>query len=236
LLAVALGCQGAEPYYRHASLGGSDGGPTSGDAAVPPDDASADRGTGGQTFFADSGGSEPAAGDGGSGDGSDGEAGCGSCALGVLYWCEGTTANTIRATFQLVNDTPQPIPLQEVTIRYWFTGIGAPWDFVCDLGLLEMMPKGKPITAEVTGVFHPVTPARPGADTYFEVGFTPTAGDLLPQQGNTIRTRAYRHDFNTITQTDDYSFTPKNTTFGPAPHITLYRNGMLIDGVEPQPR
>ncbi|HVR63866.1 MAG TPA: cellulose binding domain-containing protein [Polyangia bacterium] len=245
LTAALVACQGADPYYRNArpgGTGGAGGGDPSGrgGASIDPLVDAGSEASGGQAAAADGGGAGgasetlvPADAD---PDASGAEIGCGTCALGVLYWCEGTSANTIRATFSLVNETPQAIPLDEITIRYWFTGSGSPpWDFACDNGMLGMVPDNMDVTADVTGTFHSVSPPRPGADMYFEVGFAAAAGDLLSRQDGLFRTRVFRHDYSTITQSDDYSYTPANTTFGPAPHVTLYRNGMLIDGVEPQP-
>ncbi len=234
-----VGCEGAEPYFRNGKLGDGSGGGTAGGGGAPdPMDAAADQP--GEDLAASDGGDDDLPADAGPVDGTGldagTEVGCGTCALGVLYWCEGTTANTIRATFSLVNDTPLPIPLREVTIRYWFTGAGGPpWQFACDNGMLGRAP-GMVVTDSVTGTFHPVMPPRPGADSYFEVGFGAAAGNLQPQEYSELRTRVFRQDYSIITQTDDYSFNPKNITFAPSSHITLYRNGMLIDGVEPQPR
>ncbi|MEA2695913.1 MAG: endoglucanase [Myxococcales bacterium] len=255
IVLALVGCEGAEPFYRHALVGGGSG------AAAGTNDAG-EGGAGAAGGVGDAGDNDvsvgfdlPAAGetaadvvehpligggdDGGgdAGDAADGEIGCGSCALGVLYQCEGTTANTIRATFSLVNETAAPIPLREVTIRYWFTGAGgtSPWQFACDNGMLGVAPDNVEVTGSVTNVFKPVTPARPGADRYFEVGFTVGAGSLLPRQLSLFRTRVYRQDYSTINQADDYSFNNKIATFGPWSRVTLYRNGTLIQGDEPLP-
>ena len=240
LAAAVVACQGADPYYRNAHLGGTGGaaGGSGGGSSIDPlFDAGGELG-GGQSLIADGGagdGAEALLLDAADPDGPSEEVGCGICALGLQYWCEGTSANTIRATFSLINDTPLPVPLLEVTIRYWFTGAGgSPWDFACDNGMLALMQDNLDVTGAVVGTFHSVSPPRPGADMYFQVGFTDAAGLLLPGQQNLFRTRVFRADYSTITQSDDYSYTPANTTFGPAPHVTLYRNGMLIDGVEPQ--
>jgi mannan endo-1,4-beta-mannosidase len=123
-----------------------------------------------------------------------------------------------------------------VTIRYWFTGRNGsvPWDFACDNGMLGIAPDNTDVTADVTNVFRTVVPARPGADMFFEVGFTAAAGDLKPGQQSLFRTRVFRDDYSTINQNDDYSFGPQNMpTFMPWTHVTLYRNGMLIEGSEP---
>ncbi|HEX3694352.1 MAG TPA: cellulose binding domain-containing protein [Polyangia bacterium] len=247
---VSAGCQAADPYYRLATAPGGGAGP-GGDAGpgsesdaggngvdrrpdnivtkVDAADEGSDAGEPNDTkFLADAAGS----------DGDD-AGGCGDCALTVLYWCEGTEANTIRATFSLVNDTGTNVSLSEVTVRYWFTGgpAGAPWDFACDNGMLGVTPDNVDVTVDVTNVFRRVTPSRPGADMFFEVGFTAAAGDLMPGQQSLFRTRVFRDDYSTINQNDDYSFGPQNMPrFKPWSHVTLYRNGTLIDGVEPPAR
>jgi hypothetical protein len=244
-LAGLVGCQGPDAYYRYTR-------PTTGSGgAVVTLDAGSDASFGGGDGSMELPGDQEAI-DGADGVEAslpaqdagveiDGEAGCGLCALDVLYWCEGTSANTIRATFSLVNDTEAAIPLREVTIRYWFTGGAAPWELACDLGIVGApaplpLPQPREVTNAVTSVFRQVKPPRPGADLYFEVDFTAAAGDLKPRQYNLFRTRVYRKDFSNITQTDDYSYDARNTTFGPSPHITLYRNGQLLSGVEPPMR
>jgi hypothetical protein len=251
---VALaGCQGADAYHRQVRQAPGSGG------------AKVDLGEGGDSLFEGNDGSidisgpqagfdgpdlvdaslpaPPDGSDGGSDGGRDGggETGCGLCALDVLYWCEGTSANTIRATFSLVNDTEVAVPLSELTIRYWFTDGSepSPWEFACDVGTVGvtgLQPPPSDVTREVTGVFRKVSPSRPGADMYFEVGFLAAAGDLLPGQSSLFRTRVYRVNYRNITQADDYSFDSKNTAFAPSRHITLYRNGQLLSGVEPPAR
>ncbi len=250
VLACLVGCEDADPFYRNASLGGGSGGagavdgrgdmtPSDGMGGDPSSDATIKT----DALPADGAGDRPA--DQGTGDagvpavdGSDGppEVGCVTCKMDVLYWCEGTAANTIRATFELVNDTGAPVPLHQYTIRYWFTkgGGSSPWEFACDNGSLLAVPENIIVTEWVTNRFGSIAPTRPGADMYFEVGFSIEAGDLLPHQKNVFRTRVYRADYSTIIQTDDYSFNAMNV--GPPSawsHITLYRNGVLIAGTEP---
>jgi hypothetical protein len=240
-LAGLVGCQGAEAYYRYAKQpSGSGGAPGALDADNPSfkaNDGSIDV-PGNQDAIDGADVAEASLPAQDAAREVDGEVGCGLCALDVMYWCEGTAANTIRATFSLVNDTEGAIPLREVTIRYWFTGGpgASPWEFACDVGTVGVQAPPPPrtdVTAAVTNVFRMVRPARPGADMYFEVGFTAAAGDLPPGYYSLFRTRVYRMDYSNIAQTDDYSYNAKNITFGPSPHITLYRNGQLLSGVEP---
>ncbi|WP_282705080.1 cellulose binding domain-containing protein, partial [Paenibacillus riograndensis] len=71
--------------------------------------------------------------------------------------------NSIRASLQLRNETSSPIPLHELTIRYWYTRDGSAeqtleFDYVA-------LGNEKLLTAIV-----PLTTPLAGADTYAEIG------------------------------------------------------------------
>ena len=72
---------------------------------------------------------------------------------------------------------------------------------------------------------------RPGANAYFEVGFT--AGTLAATASSgEIQSRLNKTDWSSFTQTDDYSFGTA-TTYTDAPKITAYIDGTRVWGSEP---
>jgi len=59
----------------------------------------------------------------------------GSEGLAVQYKCAGAnpTENQIRAHFRITNHLEQAVPLQELTVRYWYkTGDDKPQKYWCD--------------------------------------------------------------------------------------------------------
>ncbi|RJR15574.1 hypothetical protein C4579_02030 [Candidatus Microgenomates bacterium] len=75
-------------------------------------------------------------------------------------------------------------------------------------------------------------PLAPKADSYLEVGFT---GGFLPAGSQTwdILVDFTREDEGNFNQYNDYSFQDREPTFRNWKKATLYRNGVLVWGVEP---
>jgi len=141
----------------------------------------------------------------------------------------GTTGSTnaIRPLLKLVNTTASAIPLSELTIRYWFTNEGAKsLSYWCDWANVG--------TANITGSFASVSPARTGADSYLQIGFKPAAGQLAAS-GSTgeIQIRFSKSDWSNFVQTDDASYNAALSAYADWNKVTVYRNGTLIWGVEP---
>ena len=88
--------------------------------------------------------------------------------------------------------------------------------------------------SNVRGLFVQLNPARTGAAFYLEVGFTAAAGSIATgSQSGEIQTRISKTDWSNYTETGDYSFDPTKTSFADWTRVTLYRNGVLMWGVEP---
>jgi len=139
--------------------------------------------------------------------------------------------NQIKPDFNIVNLGTGAVPLSELKIRYWYTREGtANQEFWCDLAATLGS------CSNVTGTFVQVNPARTGADFYLEVGFTAAAGAVSAGgQTGEIQTRFNKTDSSNYTETGDYSFDPTKPrpSFADWTHVTLYRNGILIWGIEP---
>jgi hypothetical protein len=151
--------------------------------------------------------------------------------LKVQYRAADTNAgdNQIKPHFNIVNTGGSSVPLSELKMRYWFTREGAAGQsYNCDWTALPG------ICANVTGAFVQVSPARPGADFYLEVGFTAGAGSIAPGgQSGEIQNRINKSDWSSYAETDDHSYDPTKTAFADWSNVTLYRNGTLVWGAEP---
>ena len=164
---------------------------------------------------------------------------------GPTYVCTGTTCGSatmvsvqlaarelspnnaaIMPDFKLYNTGTTPIPLSEITLRYWFTRDTAiaqtAW---CDFATLG--------AANITLTLAAVSPARTNADYYFQVGFAPASGNLAAgaNTGN-IQTRFSKDDFSNYNEANDYSYVA-SMSFGVTTKVTVYRLGNLVYGTEP---
>jgi hypothetical protein len=140
------------------------------------------------------------------------------------------TTDTIQPEFRVINYGSQPVPLGDLTLRYYYTKEPAGAEaFACywvnqgGCGLLA------------PAQFHDVSPARTGADRYMQLGFVASAPALQPGSSSLIEIQggiSIPPDFPKFMQTGDYS-TSTADTFMSAEHVTLYAKGVLIWGQEP---
>jgi hypothetical protein len=133
--------------------------------------------------------------------------------------------NSIKPNLQLVNNSAAAIPYKELTVRYWFTAE----DFATVMASVDWAQIG---TNTVQTRYVALTQPAQGAFGYVEYSFT-TAGNLAAG-GNSgpIQSRIYKQNQTTFNEADDYSYTATRT-YTKNDRLTVYRNGVLIGGVEP---
>ncbi len=144
----------------------------------------------------------------------------------------GATANQIGASVRIVNTGAglQTIPMSELKIRYWYTTDSATAE---SYGCLYS-GNDTPGCANITASIVTLSPARTNADRYLELSFTTAAGSIAPYASSSdIQSRINKSDWSNYTQTNDYSFDGTKTAFADWTKVTMYRNGVLIWGVEP---
>jgi hypothetical protein len=152
----------------------------------------------------------------------------------VQYMCADTNAKTQspHPQFKLINLSTTQVNLSTLTIRYWFTGDGA----VTFGGAIDFATNsaGAQIQSQMNLTF--VTVSRTGADHYMQINYGAGAGTLTNASPVFAQTRfnSTNPDFGiSFTQTGDYSFDPTKTALADWTQVTVYQNGVLIWGIEP---
>ena len=134
------------------------------------------------------------------------------------------TDPAIKPHLMVVNTGTVQVDVQHVTVRYWFTRDAASADL---LGFCDYAEIG---CDKVLTSFVPIA-ARPGADTYLEVGFDPLSLQVDDSTGP-MQLRVHHADYAPFDETDDYSW-DTNTAFAASVTVTAYLRGRLVWGVEP---
>jgi hypothetical protein len=137
--------------------------------------------------------------------------------------------NTLYALYQAVNTGTSAVPLNSVTMRYWFTNEtpADPLVFECDWAQVSCSN----ITARFVVLPSPVSKAN----TYVEISFKAGAGSLAPGQSTgEIQTRVHHVNWSNFNTTETYSFiSDPSFVYKDTQTVTLYQNGALAWGVEP---
>lgn len=136
----------------------------------------------------------------------------------------GAPSSQIQLGLRLRNIGDAAIDLDEVTMRYWFTGDGgkslASACYYAELGCGRLR----------LGIIQ-LDHAHDGADHYLDVSFT--NGRLSPGENADLTQLAVLDQLgNLFDQNDDFSFL-KQSSFDVNPQVTVYVNGQLVWGSEP---
>jgi len=123
-------------------------------------------------------------------------------------------------------------PLSQFTIRYWFDADSqVPTGAAC-----YSAPSSVGGCTKVTLNLVAVTPARPKASYYLEIGFTSSAPTLAAgSQTLDIQTAFHYASWANVDRTNDYSYDGTKTSLTDWSNVTLYNNGNKVWGNEPPP-
>ena len=153
---------------------------------------------------------------------------------GTLDPSASATDAYIAPRLRLVNNTPLDIPLSELKLRYWYTAdTGSAPQFTCDYGT--------PINCSALTIGATFTSLASGnanltslSDTYAEVSFPASAGNLAAGTFLEMYLKIYKADYSFFNELNDFSYlSPTLPVMTRWHHITAYRNGTLVWGVEP---
>lgn len=120
------------------------------------------------------------------------------------------------------------MPLSDVKVRYYFKGdsASAAYRFACSWAV-----KG---CGNITGTFKSLPNPTATADRYLEIGFTSGAGSLAPgADTGDMQLRFHRADWQTLGQSDDYSFGAERNTYGDWPKVTAQLGSVTAWGEAP---
>ncbi|GCE47168.1 GH18 family chitinase [Thermosporothrix hazakensis] len=137
----------------------------------------------------------------------------------------GATAQELTPWLRIVNTGSANVSLSELKVRYWFTrDSNATVNVACDWAVIGC--------GSITRTTGTLASPKPQADSYVELGFSSGTVNANSNTGE-IQLRIYKSDWSTFTQSNDYSYDASKTAFVDWDHVTLYRNGQLVWGVEP---
>lgn len=138
------------------------------------------------------------------------------------------TDNMINASFNIKNNGTTSVNLSDVKVRYYFTKEGSTsLSFWCDWAQVG--------STNVSGAFHTINPVETGADTYLEVSFSSGAGAIAAGgQSADIQIRVAKTDWSNFNEANDYSFDATKSSYADWNKVTLFHNGALVWGNEPQ--
>lgn len=140
----------------------------------------------------------------------------------------GATADQSEPWIKVRNTGDSSVQLSGVKVRYYFKAdsASATYRFACSWAV-----KG---CANVTGTFGTLTTPTATADRYLEIGFTSGAGSLAPgADTGDMQLRFYQSSWQTLNQSDDYSFGASQTSYGDWSKITAQLAGNTLWGTAP---
>jgi hypothetical protein len=147
--------------------------------------------------------------------------------LQVLYRNESPVqSDFIEPFLQIRNTGPAAIALNQLELRYFYTSDGAEKEVIaCYFA--------QPSCEKVQRTTVPLTPPHLLADRYLSVKFAATAGSIGVNGTIKFQLAVNETAWADYDQAGDYSYDASKTAYTLHDKVCLYRNGVLIWGVEP---
>ncbi|WP_327256801.1 cellulose binding domain-containing protein [Streptomyces sp. NBC_01244] len=140
----------------------------------------------------------------------------------------GATADQAEPWFKVVNNGTSAVSLSQVSFRYYFKADSpsTQYRYACSWAV-----KG---CANITGTFGTLATPTATADRYLEITFTGGAGSLAPgADTGDMQLRFHRADWQTLRQSDDYSFDGSRTAYGDWDKVTAKLGTGTVWGTAP---
>lgn len=137
------------------------------------------------------------------------------------------TDKNIRPNLQLINNGTKFIPYSDLSIRYWLT----PEEYAGINSWIDYAAMGK---SNISTKYIQLDRPRQAALGYLQYSFDSTAGLLTADSGSgIIQSRFANADWALLDKTNDYSYV-SGSGYTENRRITVYRNGVLVWGTEPE--
>jgi hypothetical protein len=138
----------------------------------------------------------------------------------------------LSVALQITNNGTTAVPLSDLTLRYWYTYDTTP--VVAQASMCNYAETPPAACGNITSGWTAVSPARTGADFYYQIGFVAAAGSLNSGATAEFQLQFHKNDWTNFTQANDYSYNGSMTSFVTTTKVTAYRVGTLVYGTEPQ--
>ena len=177
------------------------------------------------------GGSTGFAGAGAAGSGAAGTGGPNTPSVTMSLWEYAIGPTTqLAPNMQLTNYSAKPFSMHDIEIRYWYTSdIGGAAGVTQSTRFQGSQGLGGDFNMAVV----PVIPARPMADSYLSLDFSPLSASISAGAYAGMLVYITRSDGGTYDQSNDYSYNGSASALTVTDRITVYYKGTLIYGTEP---
>ncbi|WP_217236160.1 cellulose binding domain-containing protein [Streptomyces sp. AC555_RSS877] len=137
------------------------------------------------------------------------------------------TAAAAEPSLEILNESKKPLPLSDVTLRYYFTAdTTSSYAYNCVQAAVGC--------SNIAGTVTKLDKSAEKADHYLELRFTKDAGTLKPGVNSKgIDVQLYRTDHEKLAQANDRSFDAEKSTYKESKTVTAYKRGVLAWGDEP---
>ncbi|MFC9285415.1 cellulose binding domain-containing protein [Streptomyces sp. NPDC057052] len=152
----------------------------------------------------------------------------GSVAVQYRTSATGATADQSEPWLKVRNTGSSTVQLSQVKVRYYFKAdsASAAYRFACSWAVRGC--------AGITGIFGTLAHPTATADRYLEIGFTSAAGTLAPgTDTGDMQLRFHQSSWQTLRQSDDYSFSGSQTSYADWNKVTAQLSGATVWGTAP---